>query len=100
MRRGKKIGAFQIVTPPKESVRQFHRVIEQYFEESFQRFPSHASHLGRREFNGELERATANTYLDQLRLVERTRAEVENLPARHFSADAWLDRRALLSELR
>lgn len=81
-------------------MRAFHRHAERFFEESFERFPIHASALGRHEFDSRLDEPTPKTFRDQLALVEATLAAIENLPARHFTANDWLDRRALLAELR
>ncbi|MSR65073.1 MAG: DUF885 domain-containing protein [Verrucomicrobiae bacterium] len=92
--------SLQIVTRPADSHRRFLYLAERYHEETFARFPITASSLGRREFNSTLGHATPQTFQNQLRLVERTLAEIENLPANQFPANDWLDRRALLAELR
>jgi len=100
MKARKRRGELQIVTQPRDSVRQFNRVANDYFEVLFIRFPTYASQLGRKEFNGMLGHATPSIYEQHRRLVEKTLGEVENLPASHFTANDWLDRRALLAELR
>ncbi len=92
--------SLQIVTRSKDSRRRFQRLAEAYYEETFARFPTYASHLGRKEFHPLLDDVRAASFAAQLRLTERTLASIEDLPERHFAANDWLDRRALLSELR
>ena len=86
--------------PTRNSRRAFHYLTESYFEETFARFPTQASHLGRSEFHPLLDEVSARADADQLRLTERTLAAIEDIPARDLAGDDWLDRRALLSELR
>lgn len=100
MRRLQSRKALHIDTPSRNSIRQFHRLAENYYEETFARFPIDASQLGREEFDAEMDSPQPETYESQARLTEKTLAAIEGLPANNFSADDWLDRRALLSELR
>lgn len=81
-------------------VRTFQKVAWRHMEETFERFPHYASRLGLSEFNGRLGGNDAATHRRQAALLERTLAEIENLPEAAFSGDDWLDRRAFLAMLR
>jgi len=83
-----------------DSVRAFERVATRYLEETCERFPSYGSALGLREFDAELETPSLELYRAHENLLRRTLAAVEALPETDFGGDAWLDRRALLAELR
>lgn len=86
------------VTNP--SVKAFAKVAENYVEQSFARFPSHGSSTGRHEFDAQLERPTLALHRAHEKLLRETLTAVEDLPEVDFDGDAWLDRRALLAELR
>lgn len=86
------------VTNP--SLRTFVRTAENYVEQTFARFPSYGSSTGRHEFDAELERPTLALHRAQEKLLRETLTAVEDLPEVDFQGDAWLDRRALLAELR
>ena len=86
------------VTNP--SLRTFANVAENYVEESFARFPSYGSSTGRHEFDAKLERPTLALYRAHEKLLRESLSRVEALPEVDFRGDAWLDRRALLAELR
>jgi uncharacterized protein (DUF885 family) len=73
---------------------------ERYIEETMARFPSVGSAMGRHEFDGELELPSEKLMRAQQRLVEKTLAEVEGISEHDVRGDDWLDRRALLAELR
>jgi uncharacterized protein (DUF885 family) len=82
------------------SLAAFARAAEHYVEETFERFPSYGSSTGRHEFDAELERPTLALYRAHEKLVRETLTQIEDLPEVDFRGDAWLDRRALLAELR
>jgi hypothetical protein len=82
------------------SVRAFEKIATRYIEESCERFPSYASALGLHEFDAELETPSLELYGAHEKLLRQTLSAVEDLPEIDFSGDAWLDRRALLAELR
>ncbi len=82
------------------SVKTFRKSADRYFEETFERFPTFGSGVGRKEFNAELEKPDLNTYAAHTKLVRRTLNEVLSLPESDFVKDDWLDRRALIAELR
>lgn len=82
------------------TTREFYKIADAHWEETFAHFPTVASALGRHEFDGELGRADPATHQRQARSVARALAAVENLPEHHFDGDAWLDRRAFLADLR
>jgi uncharacterized protein (DUF885 family) len=82
------------------SLTAFAQAAEAYVEATFQRFPSYGSSVGRHEFDAELERPSAALYRAHEKLVRDTLTAVENLPEVDFRGDDWLDRRALLAELR
>jgi uncharacterized protein (DUF885 family) len=86
--------------PSNPSVKAFAAAAESYVEQTFQRFPSYGSSTGRHEFDGELERPTLALYRAHEKLLRETLLTIENLPEVDFRGDAWLDRRALLAELR
>jgi uncharacterized protein (DUF885 family) len=82
------------------SLTAFAEAAEQYVEATFRRFPSYGSSVGRHEFDAELERPSAALYRAHEKLVRETLTAIENLPEVDFTGNAWLDRRALLAELR
>src|SRR6478736_5223505 len=86
------------VTNP--SLKEFAKAAESYVEQTFERFPSYGSSTGRHEFDGLLERPTLALFRAHEKLLRETLSAVEDLPELDFSGDAWLDRRALLAELR
>jgi uncharacterized protein (DUF885 family) len=73
---------------------------ERYIEATLERWPSLGSAVGRHEFDGELEQPSDKLLRGQQKLVEKTLAELESIPEHDLSGDDWLDRRALLAELR
>ncbi len=56
--------------------------------------------MGRHEFDGELEVPSEKLIRAQQKLVQKTLAEVEGIAEHDLQGDDWLDRRALLAELR
>jgi len=82
------------------SVRAFTEAANSYVEQTFARFPSYGSSTGRHEFDAELERPTVPLYRAHEKLLRETLIRIEDLPEVDFKGDAWLDRRALLAELR
>jgi uncharacterized protein (DUF885 family) len=83
-----------------DPVAEFNRLAEGWYERKFERFPTYGSDVGRHEFDGLLGSAEEKTFLEDARDVEKTLRAIEDLPANAFAGDAWLDRRALLAELR
>jgi uncharacterized protein (DUF885 family) len=73
---------------------------ERYIESTMERFPSIGSALGRHEFDAELELPSEKLLRAQEKLVHTTLAEVEAIAEHDLVGDDWLDRRALLAELR
>ena len=73
---------------------------QRYLESTMERFPSIGSAVGRHEFDGELELPSEKLIRAQQKLVQQTLAEVEAIPEQDLQGDDWLDRRALLAELR
>src|SRR6478752_6984587 len=86
------------VTHP--SLATFAKIAENYVEQTFTRFPSYGSSTGRHEFDAQLERPTLALHRAHEKLLRETLTTIEDLPEVDFSGDAWLDRRALLAELR
>lgn len=86
--------------PSHAALAAFARTAESYVEQTFQRFPSYGSGTGRHEFDAELERPSLALYRAHEKLLGETLTQVEDLPEVDFHGDAWLDRRALLAELR
>ena len=86
------------VTNP--SLKAFAKAAESYVEQTFARFPSYGASTGRHEFDAQLERPTLALFRAHEKLLRETLTAVEHLPEVDFSGDAWLDRRALLAELR
>jgi len=86
------------VTNP--SLKEFAKAAESYVEQTFERFPSYGSTTGRHEFDAELERPTLALFRAHEKLLRETLTTIEDLPEVDFRGDAWLDRRALLAELR
>ena len=86
--------------PSNPSLKSFARVAERYVEQTFERFPTYGSSTGRHEFDAQLERPTLALYRAHEKLIRETLSAVEDLPEVDFQGDAWLDRRALLAELR
>jgi uncharacterized protein (DUF885 family) len=66
----------------------------------FERFPAYGSEVGRHEFDGELEQPSEKLYAAHEKLLRSTLAAIENLPETDFGGNDWIDRRALLAELR
>src|SRR5882724_8163128 len=87
-------------TRENSTLEVFARAAEQYVEETFERFPSYGSSTGRHEFDPELERPSEALYRAHEKLVRETLTQVEDLPELDFRGNDWLDRRALLAELR
>jgi uncharacterized protein (DUF885 family) len=85
---------------PSPEARVLGALGERYIEETMARFPSVGSSMGRHEFDGELEAPSEQLMRAQQKLLKRTLAEVESIPEQDLRGDAWLDRRALLAELR
>lgn len=73
---------------------------ERYIETTMERFPSVGSAMGRHEYDGELELPSEKLIAAQQKLLRETLAEVEAIPENDVEGDDWLDRRALLAELR
>lgn len=73
---------------------------ERYIEQTMERFPSTGSAMGRHEFDGDLEVPSEKLVRAQHKLVQKTLAEVEAISEHDLRGDDWLDRRALLAELR
>jgi uncharacterized protein (DUF885 family) len=86
------------VTNP--SLIAFAKLAESYVEQTFARFPSYGASSGRHEFDAELERPTLALFRAHEKLLRETLTAIEDLPEVDFRGDAWLDRRALLAELR
>ncbi len=82
------------------SLTAFSKAADAYVEQTFARFPSYGASTGRREFEPELERPSLALYRAHEKLVRETLSAVEALPEVDFRGDAWLDRRALMAELR
>jgi uncharacterized protein (DUF885 family) len=82
------------------SLKAFARAADEYVERTFERFPSYGSSTGRHEFDAQLERPTLALFRAHEKLLRETLSLVEDLPELDFTGDAWLDRRALLAELR
>ncbi|HYP75246.1 MAG TPA: DUF885 domain-containing protein [Polyangiaceae bacterium] len=82
------------------SLETFAKLAENYVEQTFSRFPSYGSSTGRHEFDAELERPTLTLQRTQEKLLRETLTRIEDLPELDFRGDDWLDRRALLAELR
>ncbi len=82
------------------NVRTFRGIVDQFLDETHERFPEAASRLGLAEFNSRLGRNDEGSHRAQIRLVERTLAAVEKMPEASFAADDWLDRRTFLAMLR
>jgi uncharacterized protein (DUF885 family) len=82
------------------SLEAFAAAAQSYVEQTFERFPSYGSSTGRHEFDAELERPTLTLYRAHEKLLRETLTAIEDLPEVDFTGDAWLDRRALLAELR
>ncbi|HEY6081772.1 MAG TPA: DUF885 domain-containing protein [Polyangiaceae bacterium] len=87
----------QSMSPQARAVRALG---ERYIESSMERFPSLGSAVGRHEFDAELELPCEKLLRAQQKLVQKTLEELESIPEHDVSGDDWLDRRALLAELR
>ncbi|HYG77278.1 MAG TPA: DUF885 domain-containing protein [Planctomycetota bacterium] len=83
-----------------DSVKEFRRVSEKYVEESFERFPTYGSTVGRKEFHGELEIPSIKLFAAHEKAIRKTLAAVQDLPEHDFGGDDWLDRRAFMADLR
>ncbi len=73
---------------------------ERYIETTMERFPSTGSAMGRHDFDAALEVPSEKLLRAQQKLVQKTLEEVESIPEHDLVGDDWLDRRALLAELR
>lgn len=73
---------------------------ERYIEETMERFPSTGSAMGRHEYDGALELPSEKLIKAQQKLIAETLAQVEGISEHDLRGDDWLDRRALLAELR
>ena len=82
------------------SLKVFAKTAENYVEQAFTHFPSYGASSGRHEFDAELERPTLTLHRAHEKLLRETLTTIEGLPEVDFQGDAWLDRRALMAELR
>jgi len=85
---------------PSDSVAAFRAVSEKHVEESFERFPTYGSSVGRKEFDGELETPSLKLYAAHEKAIRKTLTAVQDLPEHDFGGDDWLDRRAFMADLR
>ena len=92
--------AGQWSTPQNSAARELRRLGERYIETTMERFPSVGSAMGRHEYDGELELPSEKLIAAQQKLLRETLTEVEGIPEHDLQGDDWLDRRALLAELR
>ncbi len=90
----------QKVTPRGAQARALRALGEHYIETTLERFPSLASAVGRHEFDAELELPSQKLIRAQQQLVQQTLLLVEGISEHDLRGDDWLDRRALLAELR
>jgi len=86
--------------PQGPQARALRALGERYIEETMQRFPSVGSAMGRHEFDGELEVPSEKLIRAHQKLLQTTLEAVEAIPENDLRGDDWLDRRALLAELR
>ena len=86
--------------PNSPAARVLRSLGERYIETTMERFPSVGSAMGRHEFDGELEVPSEKLLRAQQKLIQKTLEEVEAIPEHDVQGDDWLDRRALLAELR
>jgi uncharacterized protein (DUF885 family) len=86
--------------PQGQQAKKLRALGERYIEETMERFPSVGSAMGRHEFDGALEVPSEKLIRAQQLLLQKTLAEVEAIPENDLQGDDWLDRRALLAELR
>src|SRR6266545_3054389 len=87
-------------SPSNASVRAFRAAADRYVDETFARFPTRASDAGLKEFSDKLEIPTPGLFAAHEKTLRRTLATLEDLPECDFGGNDWLDRRALLSEIR
>ena len=88
------------LSQPSPQAKALRALGERYIETTVERFPSLGSAVGRHELDAELEIPSEKLLRAQQKLVEKTLAEVEAIPEHDLRGDDWLDRRALLAELR
>ena len=88
------------VQPQGPAAKALRALGERYIEETMERFPSTGSAMGRHEYDGALELPSEKLLKEQHKLVQKTLAEVEAISEHDLRGDDWLDRRALLAELR
>lgn len=86
--------------PKSPAARELRQLGERYIETTMERFPSVGSTMGRHEYDGELELPSEKLIAAQQKLLRDTLAAVEGIPEHDVQGDDWLDRRALLAELR
>ena len=86
--------------PKGPAARALRALGERYIESTMERFPSLGSSMGRHEFDAELELPSEKLMHAQQRLLQKTLAEVEAIAEHDLQGNDWLDRRALLAELR
>ena len=84
----------------QQTIREFKGLADRYFEATFERFPTFGSAVGRHEFDSELELPSEKLFAAHEKLLRSTLAAIENLPETDFGGNDWIDRRALLAELR
>lgn len=88
------------VPPQGAEARALRKLGERYIEATMERFPSVGSAMGRHEFDSELEVPSEKLISAQRKLLQQTLSEVEAIAEHDLQGDDWLDRRALLAELR
>ncbi|HVY29922.1 MAG TPA: DUF885 domain-containing protein [Polyangiaceae bacterium] len=86
--------------PKSAAGRALRSLGERYIETTMERFPSVGSAMGRHEYDGELELPSEKLLAAQQKLLSETLSAVEAIPEHDVDGDDWLDRRALLAELR
>lgn len=85
--------------PVNGTVQTFNKLADDYWAESFERFPIMGGGVGIKKYQSQLGRATAETWTEQAALARRTLDRLAKLPVHDFEGDAWLDRLTLRSHL-
>ena len=79
---------------------KFSSIASHWLETTCELFPEQASKLGFHKFDSLLSLNTPAVHLAQIKLLELTLRELEELPEAMFHGDDWLDRRGLLARVR
>lgn len=77
----------------------FYKLAADYYDETFERFPTYGGAVGIKKYQPLLGSATPRVHEDQGKLTRETLTRLIALPVHRFEGNAWLDRLTLRAHL-